>query len=197
VGYSSLLIPLWQAVFEGLEPPFTGNALEVRHPYVDIRLIRFLLAVPAVPWCREKHLVRCALRGVLPRELVSRPKTPLQKHPEYEKAGSSGAPPVLPSRLLTAYGDPEDVPLQRAQSVAGFHVVLRFVALSYWLRALDPERTAVKIEEKTMSSPKENETPKKVYSTPTLNTYGTLSQITTQVGTKGASDHPQKAGNTR
>ena len=197
VGYSSLLIPLWQTVFEGLEPPSTGYALEVRHPYVDVRVIRFLLTVPAVPWCREKHLVRCALRGVLPRELVSRPKTPLQKHPEYETAALDGAPPALPSPLLTAYGDLDRVPLRRPENVAGFHIVLRFVALSYWLRALDTEQTAANIRETMMSSPKKNEMPKKVYSSPALNTYGTLAQITTQVGRQGLSDHPNKGTNTR
>jgi hypothetical protein len=197
VGYSSLLIPLWQAVFEGLEPPFTGNALEVRHPYIDVRLITFLLTVPAVPWCREKHLVRCALRGVLPRELLSRPKTPLKRHPDYETAALDGAPPPLPSARLTVYGDSEQVPLRRPASIAGFHIVLRFVALSYWLRALDTERTAAKIGETTMSSLKENEMPKKVYSSPALNTYGNLSQSTAQVGLKGAKDHPVKAGGTR
>jgi hypothetical protein len=39
--------------------------------------------------------------------------------------------------------------------------------------------------------------PKKGYSSPTLETYGTLSEITTQVGPKGAKDHPTKSGNTR
>ena len=36
------------------------------HPFWDIRLLRFLLAVPAVPWCRDKFLIRTALKGVLP-----------------------------------------------------------------------------------------------------------------------------------
>ena len=32
-------------LFESLEPSYTGVPLEVRHPYCDIRLLRFMLSV--------------------------------------------------------------------------------------------------------------------------------------------------------
>ena len=73
-GYASMLIPLWQAMFESFDAGWTGASVELRHPYVDLRMLRFLLAVPALPWCRSKHLLRRAMRGVLPRAVLRRGK---------------------------------------------------------------------------------------------------------------------------
>lgn len=75
IAYMSLQIPLWQALFEGLDPGVTKRLCEVRHPFVDIRMLRFLLAVPALPWCRSKYLLRRAMRGHLPDHLLRRRKT--------------------------------------------------------------------------------------------------------------------------
>ena len=55
-GYASLQSPLWQSVFESFEPSYTGVAMEARHPHADIRLLRFMLSLPALPWCRETAL---------------------------------------------------------------------------------------------------------------------------------------------
>src|SRR5262249_34372632 len=41
----------------------------------------FLLRLPVMPWCMDKHLVRQAMRGVLPQETLKRRKAPLQKDP--------------------------------------------------------------------------------------------------------------------
>jgi len=77
-AHSSFLRNGWPSLFEGFEPSYTGASLEVRHPCVDIRLLRFLLSLPGLPWCRNKHLLRCALRGVVPEPVRRRPKSPLQ-----------------------------------------------------------------------------------------------------------------------
>ena len=136
-AYSSLVSHLWPLLFEELEPPYTGAALEVRHPYVDVRLLRFLLTMPALPWCRNKHLLRSALRGVIPEVVRQRPKTPLQKKPDFERAGAHGMPPVLASTRLAAYCDSGRVNVQRSESVASFYADSRASALSYWLHDLD------------------------------------------------------------
>lgn len=136
-GYASLRNPLWQAVFEGLEPPFTGVPLEVRHPYVDIRLLRFLLRVPAVPWCRNKYLLRSAFNGLLPKPVLNRPKTPLASNPDCVKADRQHLPPVLASSRIGAYGDPVRMRIGQYHDTSNFQIVQRFTALSYWLRNLD------------------------------------------------------------
>lgn len=76
VGYASFQNQLWSLLFERLDPGVTGIPVEVRHPYLDIRVLRFLLALPVLPWCRDKYLLRHALRNRLPAVVVARPKSP-------------------------------------------------------------------------------------------------------------------------
>jgi asparagine synthase (glutamine-hydrolysing) len=73
-AYHSLQSPLWQALFESFDAGTTKTLYEVRYPFVDIRMLRFLLAVPALPWCRSKYLLRRAMRGSLPRPVLRRKK---------------------------------------------------------------------------------------------------------------------------
>lgn len=63
------------------DPAFTGALVEMRHPLLDLRVIEFLLAIPAAPACFDKRLFRTALEGRLPRAVVRRPKTPLREFP--------------------------------------------------------------------------------------------------------------------
>jgi asparagine synthase (glutamine-hydrolysing) len=142
-AYASLLTPLWQSMFEAFQPSYTGVALEVRHPYVDIRLLRFLLRVPALPWCRDKHLLRRALHGVLPDAVRVRPKAPLDRDPDSERVRRHGLPPVLPSPLLETYGDAGSLSNLGSANGEVLQAVLRFVALSYWLRDTGSSRREV------------------------------------------------------
>lgn len=139
-AYSSFLISLWQTVFEQLQPSYMGAALEVRHPYVDLRLLGFLLRIPALPWCRNKHLLRVAFSGVLPGLLLNRPKTPLQKRPESERAALHGPPPVIASHRLGTYSGASTKLPQRSQNVASSCLDFRLAAFSYWLHEFDPSR---------------------------------------------------------
>jgi asparagine synthase (glutamine-hydrolysing) len=74
-AYASFGIPLWQTLFEFLDAATTRACFEVRHPFLDLGMLRFLLAVPALPWCRSKYLLRRAMRGALPLEVLRRRKT--------------------------------------------------------------------------------------------------------------------------
>jgi asparagine synthase (glutamine-hydrolysing) len=137
VAYASLQSPLWQSVFEAIEPSYTGVPLEVRHPYVDVRLLRFMLRVPVVPWCRQKQLLRRALRDVVPETVRRRPKTPLAGHPDYERVRRDGLPAPRPSERLATYGAPEMLSQAPPGTVAAVEAKLRFVALSHWLYDLE------------------------------------------------------------
>jgi asparagine synthase (glutamine-hydrolysing) len=81
VGHGSFDLPLWQEIFRGFDFDHTGAALEVRHPYLDLRVLRFMLQVPALPWCRAKYLVRRVARGRLPEPVRQRPKTAVAGDP--------------------------------------------------------------------------------------------------------------------
>jgi asparagine synthase (glutamine-hydrolysing) len=102
-GYASFAVLPWQFLFEMYDPEVTGLPLEVRHPYSDIRMIRYLLAVPVIPWCRNKFLMREALRPLLPEEVVKRPKEGLCGFPNYERWKRSGMPDGLPEEAASEY----------------------------------------------------------------------------------------------
>jgi asparagine synthase (glutamine-hydrolysing) len=72
---------VWTALFEGYDPSSTKLQLEVRHPFVDVRLVEYLLAIPAAPWCVNKHILRLAMKDILPAAVVNRRKTPLGGDP--------------------------------------------------------------------------------------------------------------------
>ena len=74
-SYGSMDDPIWNALFVSTDQAVTRVPVEVRHPFLDIRLARFLLAVPVIPWCRRKLLVRHASRLFLPEKIWNRPKT--------------------------------------------------------------------------------------------------------------------------
>jgi len=140
IAYSSLAAPLWQTVFEELEPSYTRVPLEVRHPYLDIRLLHFLLGVPAIPWCREKHLLRHAFRGVLPEIVRLRPKAPLRGDPDYENVRRHGWPPVRPTPRLSTYGSPEKLAEPSPATPSDVAADLRFIGFSHWLHGLEHAR---------------------------------------------------------
>ena len=78
---SALQSKVWAPLFEGYDPGATRLPLEVRHPFIDVRLVDYLLSIPATPWCVNKHILRCAMKDRLPAAIVNRPKTPLAGDP--------------------------------------------------------------------------------------------------------------------
>jgi asparagine synthase (glutamine-hydrolysing) len=135
-AYASLLNHLWHVVFDGTDPVFTGVPLDVRHPYLDLRLLRFLLRVPAIPWSRDKHLFRYALSDRLPAIVRQRPKSPLKGEADYERAVRFGLPPVKESEALARYGSSVRLLATDFRTPAEAEADLRFIALSYWLEQL-------------------------------------------------------------
>ncbi len=68
-----------------------ANSLEVRVPFADYRLVEYAYNIPMEMKFygnREKGLLRRALRGILPDDVIDRKKSPYPKthHPEYTKA---------------------------------------------------------------------------------------------------------------
>lgn len=107
--------------------------LEARHPFLDLRLLRYMLAVPAVPWCRTKYIVRRAMRGTLPDAVLRRPKSPLTGDPCWIGAGRWGLP-ELNRQQLCRYVDSERVPKLAGIDMISFRINFRPFALAYWLR---------------------------------------------------------------
>jgi asparagine synthase (glutamine-hydrolysing) len=81
VAYEAMIDPVWPDLFEENDPGVTGVPAEVRHPFFDLRLVDFLLALSALPWCSDKELLREAARGILPDKVRLRRKSPLLEDP--------------------------------------------------------------------------------------------------------------------
>jgi asparagine synthase (glutamine-hydrolysing) len=122
VGHGSFGLPLWQEIFRGFDFDHTGAAIEMRHPYLDLRVLRFLLQVPALPWCRVKYVMRQAGRARLPETVRRRPKTPI-----------SGDPFRFPGVPAIGVGDPALERLSRYVAILGDENTARKSSGSYWV----------------------------------------------------------------
>jgi asparagine synthase (glutamine-hydrolysing) len=80
-AHASLDLPVWAYLFEHQNPGVTRRPVEVRYPFLDLRIVDYLLALPPFPWYFEKALLREALAGCLPESVRRRPKTPLAGDP--------------------------------------------------------------------------------------------------------------------
>jgi hypothetical protein len=113
----------------------------VRHPLADLRLIRFAAALPAVPWCVDKHLLRCCLR-TLPSAIRSRPKSPLAGNPVIQlvRRGALARVAVTrraPELSTLVHEERLTATLSRAVALAEAELwpLLRTVALDAWAAA--------------------------------------------------------------
>jgi asparagine synthase (glutamine-hydrolysing) len=90
-AHASLSLPQWSAAFEQENPGITRCPVEVRHPFLDLRIVNFLLALPPFPLFFEKKLLREAVAGRVPESIRKRPKTPLAGDPLIEHLRQSQA----------------------------------------------------------------------------------------------------------
>jgi len=113
--------------------------VETRHPFFDIRLVTFLLSLPTVPWCIGKQIIREAMAGILPPEIIRRRKTPLAGNPVAEllwQPQSAWIDSFQPIPELLYYVDRTRVPrlTGRQHSCSEAWVHLRPLTLNHWLR---------------------------------------------------------------
>ena len=133
-AYRSFHTPLWEALFRRMDAQETAAPVETRHPFVDLRLLRYMLAIPAIPWCRVKYIERRAMRGVLPASVLRRPKAPLTGDPTWEGARRQGLGSFSPVRTLAEYVNFDHVPTEVGSNMVLFQVNFRPLALNYWLQ---------------------------------------------------------------
>ena len=102
-----LSTPVWRSVLDPADPGMSGMPLEQRHPLLDLRIVRFALSLPAIPWCVDKELFRVAMARDLPGAVLRRPKTPLAGDPLLVGLGDAQAP--VSHDLTTELADYVDV----------------------------------------------------------------------------------------
>ena len=128
--------PLWQSFLESLDSGVTGFPLEIRLPYMDVRVVEFLLSLPTVPWRQKKHLLRASLEGWLPTEVLERPKAPLNGAFEARLLHwKTHAPPLdgVERDLLDAYVDVFALERRLSSGEQTAWTDLRPIALGHWL----------------------------------------------------------------
>ena len=143
VARSQMQTALWKELFESYDPGTTGNAHVVMHPLMDRRVVAFLQALPPIPWCVEKHVFRRTGDGLLPAEIVRRPKTPLAGDPLQSRAAEVDAALRAPGALhgMEQWIDAHGLkPLDVAGPTGVSWEAARLASLARWLHAREPER---------------------------------------------------------
>ena len=124
----------WPFMLESLDEEYASAAIDWRHPYLDLRVIEFMLRTPPIPWGRRKRLIRQTMHGRLPKKILQRDKTPLH-HDLFADLIRQG-PWAMPNKgsAIDAYVAIERLPGDQA----GFedpYALLRVAILDQWLNA--------------------------------------------------------------
>jgi asparagine synthase (glutamine-hydrolysing) len=80
-SYHCLTSPHLPSFLEGFDASCTQLPVDVRHPLYDLRLQRFFLRLPVVPWCADKEIIRAGMRDHLPETILRRTKCSVQGDP--------------------------------------------------------------------------------------------------------------------
>jgi asparagine synthase (glutamine-hydrolysing) len=136
IGYDGLSGGFWSRVLDREDAACTGLPLEFRAPFFDLRIVRYFLSLPPIPWCMEKELLRRAMKGMLPEAVRTRPKTALAEDPVAGLVRIGKWRPSLPNadKALGTFVDLNRVAasLEKAEGPA-LWVDLRPLSLNYWL----------------------------------------------------------------
>jgi asparagine synthase (glutamine-hydrolysing) len=135
LGYDGLNDPRWLPLFEECDINGAWSHSEIRHPFLDVRLLQYMLALPAMPWCRNKLIIRRSMRRALPDDVLRRKKAGIPVSPDFIRIQTSGLPRLVPSFELLRYVEPNKVPLA-PRSTVELRAAIRPLGLNYWLRDL-------------------------------------------------------------
>ena len=144
-AYGSLFLPQWDCMFQYQEPGFTRQPLETRYPFLDLRLVNYLLAIPSLPWFFRKHLLREVMRGRLPEAIRMRPKTPFRGQPLLAALRNADLGSILKMQRagqFKHYIDEGKVPsLAGEMSSEEAELRIRPICLNFWLLSLSRKGT--------------------------------------------------------
>jgi asparagine synthase (glutamine-hydrolysing) len=138
-AHASLSGPRWTRLFELADPGLTHSALEVRYPFLDLRVVNFLLAIPPFPWTFQKRILREAASGHLPESIRLRPKTPLDGEPLMEilrRPDAAWVDDARWSEQIERYITPGALPRLNGQNdSACVDIAVRAHCLNFWLQS--------------------------------------------------------------
>jgi asparagine synthase (glutamine-hydrolysing) len=141
-AYAGLTNHTFPNMCEHFAPGWHKTPLEFRHPYLDVRVLRFMLTVPVVPWCRNKLVMRKAAEALLPGECVWRPKAPVRGEPWRAAFEGQPEPAFLSRDQMSEYVDLDRVKLREQDGLWGFALAENVFAVDYWFSKRRACRTA-------------------------------------------------------
>ncbi len=129
----SLIRPDWSNDDILMENDFTLS--EKRDPFLDLRMVELILSFPALPWLFNKHILRAAMRGLLPDEVRYRPKTPLGylEHALIQKEENNWIKSWKPNAISSTYIN-ETFSTQGFDDQTNNYLNARPIVLDAWLK---------------------------------------------------------------
>ncbi len=125
--------PVWQSLFDDFDFQESLAPVRWRHPFLDLRVLEFMFAVPPIPWAWKKTLVRRSMAGRLPEELLAREKTPLPIYADAVAMQKHGIPELTNRSELARYVDLQSLPTFDVEAQFEFDRALTVQAFDYWL----------------------------------------------------------------
>lgn len=122
----------WQSMFGEAEIEEGHTPVVWRHPFLDLRVLTFMLSVPPVPWAWRKLLVRRAMQADLPAAILARDKTPLRGHPLWPAMRGHTLPPLEATGTLAQWIDVPRLQRERTDSTS-LENLMAAHALDHWL----------------------------------------------------------------
>jgi asparagine synthase (glutamine-hydrolysing) len=130
--------PYWPRNFETFDPGNLGIPVESCHPFFDLRVLKFLLALPSLPWCSDKEILRRAARGILPDAVRLRKKSPLSSDPIVallQQPEAAWVDTFEPAPELLEYVRRDRIqPVYRTSDAGQAWTHLRPLSLNFWLQ---------------------------------------------------------------
>jgi asparagine synthase (glutamine-hydrolysing) len=124
-----------QKLFRSHDAECTQAPVEVRYPFLDVRLLRFFLAIPTIPWCRSKYVIRRAMKAMLPEQVLRRPKEGLATDVIMERLELSRPADFTAAPELHAYVDTTLLPATAGTDVWASGSILLARLLNHWLQS--------------------------------------------------------------
>ena len=149
-AHASLSLPHWSSMFELENAGVTRCAVEVRHPFLDLRIVNFMLALPPFPLFFDKQLLREAVAGRLPESVRTRRKAPLAGSPLVEHLRRSRTNWIQDSDWsgeMDAYVNKSEMAAFHSETHAEkAHSALRPLCLNFWLQSTRKVRYNLRAE---------------------------------------------------
>jgi asparagine synthase (glutamine-hydrolysing) len=138
-AYASLSPSYWSHLFELENAGVSRCPVEVRHPFFDLRIVNYLLALPPFPLFFEKKLLREAVAGRLPERIRTRCKSPLAGDPLVAHIGQRHTPWIEQlawTDEISAYVDKSVLTLLENETLpAKVDTDVRPLCLNFWLQS--------------------------------------------------------------